>query len=106
MQQSCDHTTPCQASELDAKSSYWQLKLTEQSLYLTTFNTPFGRYQFCRLRFGVISAQDDFQQKMDEIFEGIPVVTPLMDNIIVSGTAWEDHDANLKQHSRWLLQGT
>lgn len=36
-------------SKLDAKSSYWQLKLTEQSLYLTTFNTPFGRYQFCRL---------------------------------------------------------
>ena len=33
---------------------------------------------------------------MDEIFEGIPVVTPLMDDIIVSGTAWEDHDANHK----------
>ena len=83
-------------SKLDAKSGYWQLKLTEQSSYLTTFNAPFGHYQFCRLHFGVISVQDDFQLKMDEICEGIPVVTLLIDDIIVSGTTWEDHDANLK----------
>ena len=30
---------------LDAKSSFWQVKLDEPSSYLTTFNTPFGRYR-------------------------------------------------------------
>ena len=54
-------TGACFFSKLDAKSGYWQMKLTEQSSYLTTFNTPFGQYRFHRLPFGVISTQDDFQ---------------------------------------------
>ncbi|KAK7107442.1 hypothetical protein V1264_015374 [Littorina saxatilis] len=83
-------------SKLDAKCGYWQMKLNEESSYLTTFNTPFGRYRFNRLPFGVISAQDDFQRKMDEIFEGIPGVTPLVDDVIVSGKTREEHDANLR----------
>ena len=33
-------------SELDAKSGYWQMPLDEESSYLTTLNTPFGRYRF------------------------------------------------------------
>ncbi|KAK7113619.1 hypothetical protein V1264_012874 [Littorina saxatilis] len=83
-------------TKLDAKCGYWQLKLAEESSYLTTFNTPFGRYRFTRLPFGVISAQDDFQRKMDEIFEGISGVTPLVDDVIVSGKTREEHDANLR----------
>ena len=31
-------------SVLDAKSGFWQVKLSEESCKLTTFNTPFGRY--------------------------------------------------------------
>ena len=27
---------------LDAKTGFWQVKLDQQSSYLTTFNTPFG----------------------------------------------------------------
>ena len=58
-------------NNLDARSGYWQLKPTDQSSYLTTFNRPFGRYRFSRLPFGVVSAQDDFKRKVDEVFEGI-----------------------------------
>ena len=43
---------------LDARSGYWNVKLDEQSRLLTTFNTPFGRFCFKRLPFGLISAQD------------------------------------------------
>ena len=45
---------------LDATSGYWQVKLDKKSSLLTTFNTPFGRYRFTRLPFGVNSAQDVF----------------------------------------------
>lgn len=83
-------------SKLDARSGYWQLRLSEDSSYLTTFNTPFGRYRFQRLPFGIICAQDVFQRKMDETFEGISGVTPLVDDIIVYGKTLEEHDANLK----------
>lgn len=30
-------------SKLDVRSSFWQVKLDDNSSYLTTFNTPFGR---------------------------------------------------------------
>ena len=32
-------------SVLDAKTGFWQVKLTESSSYLTTFNSSFGRYR-------------------------------------------------------------
>ena len=83
-------------SKLDAKSGYWMLKLDEQSSYLTTFNTPFGRYRFKRLPFGLICAQDVFQRKMDEVFEDLNGVTPLIDDVIITGRTREEHDANLR----------
>ena len=83
-------------SKLDARSGYWQLKLSPESSYLTTFNTPYGRYRFLRLPFGIVSAQDEFQLKMDETFEGLPGITPLVDNIIVTGRTQEEHDTNLR----------
>ena len=36
-------------TKLDARLGYWTIKLSEASSYLTTFNTPFGRYRFLRL---------------------------------------------------------
>ena len=40
-------------SVLDAKSGFWQVKLDHESAKLCTFNTPFGRYMFKRLPFGL-----------------------------------------------------
>ena len=65
-------------SVLDAKSGYWSVKLNNQSSYLTTFNTPFGRYRYLRLPFGLNCSQDVFQQKIDEAIEGLPGVRLLL----------------------------
>ena len=48
-------------SKLDATSGYWQLKLDEESSKLCTFNTPFRRYRFLRVPFGIVSASEIFQ---------------------------------------------
>ena len=47
-------------SKLDASSGYWQIKVDQASAKLLTFNTPFGRYCFKRLPFGVHSAAEVF----------------------------------------------
>ena len=40
--------------KLDAKAGFLQIKLVDkQSPYLTTFNTPIGRYRWLRLPFGI-----------------------------------------------------
>ena len=48
-------------SILDARSGYWNVTLDEESSYLTTFNSPFGRYRFKRMPFGLKISQDVFQ---------------------------------------------
>ena len=43
-------------SKLDANSGFWQIPLDDELKFLTTFLTPFGRFCFNRLTFGIISA--------------------------------------------------
>ncbi|XP_062583207.1 uncharacterized protein K02A2.6-like [Saccostrea cucullata] len=84
-------------TKLDARSGYWTIKLSEASSYLTTFNTPFGRYRYLRLPFGLKSSQDEFQRKIDECYEGLDGVVALVDDILVFGQTREEHDRNLRQ---------
>ncbi len=82
---------------LDARSGYWNIKLSTESSYYTTFNTPHGRYRFLRLPFGLNCAQDIFQRKVDETFGDLPGVTGIADDIVIFGTESDgsDHDENL-----------
>ena len=58
-------------SSLDAASGYWQFPLAEAASKLTTFITPFGRFRFKRLPFGISSASKIFQLEMSALLEGI-----------------------------------
>ena len=48
-------------SKLDASNGFYQIPLDKESSNLFVFGTPFGKYKFIRLPFGVISASDVFQ---------------------------------------------
>ena len=54
-------------TKLDAKAGYWSVCLSNTSQDLTTFRTPFGRYCFKRLPFGLSTSQDIYQKRMDQI---------------------------------------
>ena len=45
---------------LDVKHGFWHVELTEESSYLTTFNTPYGRYRWLRMPFGINAASEEF----------------------------------------------
>ena len=83
-------------TKLDACSGYWQVKLDQDSSMLTTFNTPFGRYRFLRMPFGVHSAQDVFQRLVDKTFGDLPGVAAIIDDILVYGETKQEHDKNLR----------
>ena len=53
-------------SKLDANSGFWQIPLSSESRPLTTFITPFGRYHFNKLPFGISSAPELFQRRMNK----------------------------------------
>ena len=81
-------------TKLDAKDGYWHIKLDEQSSYLTTFNTPWGRYRLLVMPFGLNVAQDIFQMKIDETYEDCAGVLGIADDINVHGKGEVQHDAN------------
>ncbi|XP_041460922.1 uncharacterized protein K02A2.6-like [Lytechinus variegatus] len=89
-------------SVVDAKNGFWHVELEEDSSYLTTFNTPFGRYRWKRLPFGIASAPEEFQRRLDEALEGLQGVRTIADDILVYGEgdtmtdAEVDHDTKLR----------
>ncbi|XP_055507978.1 uncharacterized protein LOC129707187 [Leucoraja erinacea] len=83
-------------SVLDARSSFWQIPLHSKSSDLTTFATPFGRYKFLRMPFGISSASEVFQRSMEQLFAGLPCAI-IVDDILVYGRDVEEHDRNLRR---------
>jgi hypothetical protein len=82
-------------SKLDAKAGYWAVPLNEASQKLTTFQTPFGRFCFKRLPFGLSVSQDLFQMEMDRILEQCEGVCGIADDIVIYGKDDKEHDQNL-----------
>ena len=75
--------------------------LDEESSYLTTFGTEFGRFHFTVMPFGISVAGDVFQQKLDTIFGNLPQVACIADNIMVVGYK-DDHSDNDEAFSKLL----
>lgn len=93
----CDMAGARYFSKLDASSGFWQIPLEEQSAKLTTFNTPFGRYYFKRLPFGISSAPEVFHRTVAQLFNGLDGVKTIHDDVLVWGTTVDEHDKRLKQ---------
>ena len=78
-------------SKLEAQNGYWQIKVDEESSKLLTFNALFGRHRFKRLPFGILSASKVFQKNIAEIIQGLDRRTNVQDDILVWGSAKEQH---------------
>jgi len=83
-------------SKLDANSGFLQIPLSEESKLLTTFITPFGRFHFNKLPFGISSAPEVFQRQMNEILSDLPGVLCHVDNILVYGKDAMVHESRLQ----------
>lgn len=83
-------------SKLDATSGFWNIPLDDESANLCTFGTPFGRFRFCRMPFGIKIASEVFQEYFSDIFqnEGIEIY---IDDILIYGKTKEEHDQRLKK---------
>ena len=83
-------------SKLDANTGFWQIPLAKKSRHLTTFLTPFGRFCFNKMPFGISSAPEHFQKRMNEILSDLPGVVCLIDDVLVYGSTEAEHDKHLQ----------
>ena len=81
-------------STLDATSAFWCVALDDESSYLTTFNTIFGRCRYLVMPYGSINSQDAFQAKMDQILESLEGVVSIAYDIVVHSATKEQHNNN------------
>lgn len=87
-------------STLDAKSGYWQLKLSEETKPLTAFSCPPQKqYEWNVMPFGLKQAPSIFQRFMDTVLEGLDqFALAYIDDILVFTKG------NEKLHYHQLLQ--
>jgi transposase InsO family protein len=90
-------------SKVDVKSAFHHIVLDEESSKLTTMATPFGRYRWLRLPFGLNVSSEVFQARLMQALEELPGIFIVADDIIVTGSgstqedAEHDHDKNLRK---------
>ena len=91
-------------NKLDANSGFWQVPLANESTLLTTFITPFRRFCFNKLPFGISSAPEIFQRQMNEVLSGLPSVLCHIDDILVYGKDEAEHEKSRLQATLKRIQ--
>ena len=86
-------------SVVDIAYCYWHQKLTEKSSFLCTFNSPFGRYRFKRMPFGISCASEVAQKMVEKHFGDISGALPVFDDIITGGKNEQEHDLILREEN-------
>ena len=71
------------------------MKLEEKSSYPTMFACQFGRYRYKYLTLGSVPAGDMFQRKIHEIFNDMPNVFGITNDILVV-----EYDADGRDHNK------
>ena len=85
-------------SKIDANSGFWTLLMDPESQILTTFNTPWGRFCFLKMPFGLNQSQYFFQFWMDIYFGDLNEDTHVIaDDVKIHGQDGATHDKHLTQ---------
>ena len=91
-------------SKIDCNSGFHQIPLDEKSQELTTFITPYGRYCYTRLPFGISSGPEVFQRRMSQFLENHAGVICDIDDLLIFGKCKQEHDQRLKKVMQTLQE--
>lgn len=69
----------------DVKHGFWDIKLEEESNYLTPFATLFSWFRWLIMPMGISPAPEVFQRKLMQALEGLPQVYIIADDVLIMG---------------------
>ncbi|KMQ86101.1 hypothetical protein RF55_15020 [Lasius niger] len=70
-------------TKLDCNKGFWQISVTEKTSKFLAIATPWGKYRYLRLPFGISSAPEVFSQIMNDTLQGIENCEIAMDDIFL-----------------------
>ena len=76
---------------LDLRSGYHHIALDKQSIKKTAFCTPFGKYEYLKVPFGLAQAPSYFQKLMNKVLKGLNFAFAYLDDIIIFSNTAEEH---------------
>ena len=84
-------------STIDLRSGYYHIALGKDPRAKTAFVTPFGKYEFLMVPFGLAKAPAYFQLLMNQDLEGLNFAMTYLDDIIIFSNSEEKHLLHLTQ---------
>ncbi|XP_062526842.1 uncharacterized protein K02A2.6 [Bombyx mori] len=84
-------------SLLDCTKGFWQIKLSKRTQKILTFSTPWGRYSFKRLPFGLSSAPEIFQEILTNLLSKFKNVKVSIDDIFIHAKKKEELQKTVKE---------
>jgi transposase InsO family protein len=92
-------------TSLDLNMGYYHIELSDKTKELCTITTQWGKYEYQRLPMGLCNSPDIFQEKMNDLLDGLDTVRVYIDDILhVTKGSWEEHLTGLEEVFRRLQQ--
>jgi hypothetical protein len=82
---------------MDMTAGFWQVLLDDASSKMCTFSTPFGRFRYLRLPFGIAPAPELFHRIVGDVLKGVEGAMHFVDDVLVWGNTQEEHDLRLAE---------
>ena len=76
---------------LDLHAGYHHIPLDKSSIPKTAFNSPFGKYEYIKVPFGLAQAPAYFQELMTGILKDFPFAIAYLDDIIIFSKTPQEH---------------
>ena len=76
---------------LDLRTGYHHIPLDKSSIPKTAFNSPFRKYEYIKVPFGLAQAPAYFQELMTGILKDFPFAITYLDDIIIFSKTLQEH---------------
>ena len=83
-------------STLDLRAGYHHIGLTTDSIPRTASMSPFGKYEYVKVPFGLAQAPAYFQELMTGVLKDLPFAMAYLDDIIIYSSTPEEHLQHIK----------
>ena len=84
-------------STLNLHTGYHHISLSEDSIPQTAFTTPFGKYEYLKVPFGLEQAPVYFQELINKVLKHLPFAIAYLDDINIYSKTAEEHLDHLEQ---------
>ena len=83
-------------STLDLRAGYHHIGLATDSIPKTAFTSPFAKYEYVKVPFGLAQAPAYFQELMTGVLKDLPFAMAYLNNISIYSSTPEEHLEHIK----------